>query len=71
MSSQSYLPCPGFNDRDHARRWVAIPCLSGRWRPHVLGGIGGRWLGAEPLAVQVLVHEHAGATRLAALQPLG
>jgi hypothetical protein len=59
MSLQTYLLCPGFNDLDPACRLVATPLLSDRWRPNFLGGIGSRWLGAQPLAVQALLHEPA------------
>jgi hypothetical protein len=71
MPLQTYLGCPGFNDLDRPRGEIATPTVNDRWRQDFLGGIGGRWPGAQPSAVQVFIPQTECVTRLAALQPLG
>jgi hypothetical protein len=71
MPLLTYLLYPGFNDLDHSRRWVATPLLSDRWRLNFLGGIGGRWVDAQPSSVRVRIPQTERATSLAPLKTLG
>jgi hypothetical protein len=71
MSLQSYLLCPGFNDRDQSKGRVSTPPVNDRWLQTFLGSIASRWLDSPPFAVQVLIHPTEHATHLPELEPLG